>query len=188
MGKNKEISNQTKKNLIDAFWGIYEKKPLEKISVKEITSKAGYNRGTFYEYFIDVYDLLDQLENSLLPDLEEMPPLSFALDQPVLSMNLHLDLFDKNSKYYMILLGDHGDPSFATKIKNKIKDNLRLIQPVIKEQDKMEYILEFMLSAMIGVMVYWFRNGQNIPRETLMLLLSDFMNIGLKDYVEKTGI
>lgn len=46
----------------------------EKITVKDITNKAGYNRGTFYEYFTDVYDVLNYIEDSLIPTLEELPP------------------------------------------------------------------------------------------------------------------
>ena len=47
---------QTKENLVEAFWTLYKDKPLEKITVKEITDKAGYNRGTFYSYFKDTYE------------------------------------------------------------------------------------------------------------------------------------
>jgi len=62
MKKQPELTAQTKENLIEAFWQIYCEKGLGKITVKEITAKAGYNRSTFYEYFTDVYDVLDQIE------------------------------------------------------------------------------------------------------------------------------
>ena len=74
MNKQPEVTAQTKQNLIDAFWSLYCEKRIEKITVKEITQMAGYNRGTFYEYFTDVYDVLDQIELSLVPTLNELPP------------------------------------------------------------------------------------------------------------------
>ncbi len=40
------------------------KKPIEKISIRELTDTAGYNRTTFYNYFSDIYDVLDYIENS----------------------------------------------------------------------------------------------------------------------------
>ncbi|QNO15346.1 TetR/AcrR family transcriptional regulator [Alkalicella caledoniensis] len=73
MNKRTEITAQTKQNLMDAFWNLYCEKRIEKITVKEITNKAGYNRGTFYEYFTDVYNVLDEIENSLIPSLDELP-------------------------------------------------------------------------------------------------------------------
>lgn len=48
----------TRENLIEAFWELYKDKPIEKITVKEITNRAGYNRGTFYAYFKDTYEVL----------------------------------------------------------------------------------------------------------------------------------
>ena len=37
---------------------MIETKPLEKISVQEVTGKAELNRQTFYYHFDDIYDLL----------------------------------------------------------------------------------------------------------------------------------
>ena len=58
MKKQPQITAQTKQNLIEAFWSLYCEQRIEKITVKDITNKAGYNRGTFYEYFTDVYAVL----------------------------------------------------------------------------------------------------------------------------------
>ena len=64
--KQPEITAQTKRNLQDAFWALYAEKPIAKISIKEITDRAGYNRGTFYLYYKDVYDILGRIEQELL--------------------------------------------------------------------------------------------------------------------------
>ena len=48
MNKQPEITAQTKQNFVDAFWELYKKYSIEKITVKQITDKAGYNRATFY--------------------------------------------------------------------------------------------------------------------------------------------
>ena len=48
MKKQPHITEQTKNNLRIAFWSLYAQKPIEKISIKEITELAGYNRGTFF--------------------------------------------------------------------------------------------------------------------------------------------
>ena len=51
MGKYEEVSARTRQNLMDAFWELYCEKRIEKITVREITAKAGYNRGTFMNTF-----------------------------------------------------------------------------------------------------------------------------------------
>ena len=51
MKKQPQITEQTKDNLRSAFWTLYSSKPIDKITIKEITDLAGYNRGTFYLYY-----------------------------------------------------------------------------------------------------------------------------------------
>ena len=41
MNKRPELTEQTRRNLRTAFWSLYTQKPLEKISVREITALAG---------------------------------------------------------------------------------------------------------------------------------------------------
>ena len=52
--KNPQLTQQTVKRLKEAFWKLYGTKPIEKISVRQITELAGYNHATFYLYFSSV--------------------------------------------------------------------------------------------------------------------------------------
>ena len=51
MKKQPQVTAITRQNIADAFWELYKTKPMEQITVKDVIAKAGYNRGTFYEYF-----------------------------------------------------------------------------------------------------------------------------------------
>ena len=68
MKKQPQITEQTKLALKTAFWELYTQKPLEKITIKDITDTAGYNRGTFYLYYKDVYDIFTQVKDELLKE------------------------------------------------------------------------------------------------------------------------
>lgn len=75
----------------------------------------------------------------------------------------------------MVLLGDNGDPAFAAKIKNNIKEKLKKQLLTVGDYSlEVDYVL-FILSAMIGVLTYWFRNGEDISKERLILLIYDLM-------------
>lgn len=189
MNKQPEVTAQTRKNLVDAFWALYCEKRIEKITVKEITQKAGYNRGTFYEYFTDVYDVLEQIEESLVPAVHELPPISMLNENIGMPLDMFMTLYEQNSKYYSVLLGDNGDPAFASKLKNSTK-------PVIKQAflnksniDPVEFdfILEFVLSAMIGIMSHWFRKDKILPAEDLVSLMYDLMENGVMKRITKNS-
>ena len=70
MKKQPQQTAQTRKKLMDSFWKLYCDDGIDRVTVGAVAKDAGYNRGTFYEYFTDVYDLLDQLEDELLGELE----------------------------------------------------------------------------------------------------------------------
>lgn len=178
MNKQPAITEQTKKNLIESFWSFYSHKKIEQITVKEISEKAGYNRGTFYEYFVDVYDVLEQIENALIPGVDELPPIENpASDIGIIQLDMFMKLYEKNNSYYAVLLGENGDPAFASKLKKAVKpiirDSFRLHDISPTEAD---YILEYILSAMIGIMGYWFNENKSLPAERLISLIYDLMD------------
>jgi AcrR family transcriptional regulator len=181
MNKQPEITAQTRQNLIDAFWSLYCENKIEKISVKEITLKAGYNRGTFYEYFIDVYDVLEQIENSLIPTTSEFPPVTAPTGTIDMPLHMFIKLYEQNSKYYTVLLGEKGDPSFAGKLKLAVKPVIKniLMKMPCPNHIEIDYILEYMLSSMIGIMSYWFQQNKSLPAERVIALMYELMDNGV---------
>lgn len=163
---------------MESFWSFYSRNKIEQITVKEIAEKAGYNRGTFYEYFVDVYDVLEQIEHALIPGADELPPIENpAGDQGIIRLDMFIKLYEKNHKYYAVLLGENGDPAFASKLKKAVKpiirDSFRLLDVSPIETD---YVLEYMLSAMIGILGYWFKENKSLPAERLISLIYDLMD------------
>ena len=71
MKKQPQITEKTRQTFVEVFCELYSQKPIEKISIQEIANKSGYNRSTFYQYFTDIYELLDSVENDLLNDIKE---------------------------------------------------------------------------------------------------------------------
>ncbi|MZP30614.1 TetR family transcriptional regulator [Heliobacterium undosum] len=187
MNKQPEATAQTRQNLIDAFWSLYGEKRIEKITVKEITARAGYNRGTFYEYFQDVYDVLAQIEQSLIPSMDELPPITMQNQQMGMPLDLFLNLYEQNSKYYAVLLGDKGDPAFASMLKNATKPAIKQALAETHDIDPIEldFILEYVLSAMIGIMSYWYRRDKALPAEDLIGLMHDLMENGVTKRLSK---
>lgn len=68
--KQPEVTAETKQNIMEAYWELYTSDVQGRITVKMITDRAGYNRGTFYAHFLDMEDLQSQIEDELLPSEE----------------------------------------------------------------------------------------------------------------------
>ncbi|MFC4713523.1 TetR/AcrR family transcriptional regulator [Planococcus dechangensis] len=181
MKKNSAVAAQTKQNLTDAFWDIYCNKRIEKITIKEVTVKAGYNRSTFYEYFTDVYDVLEQLEDTLISKLQELPVQQLSSTDSAFSFEALINVYVQHSKYLAVLLGDHGDPAFQAKTKRSMKPLMKevLLKQGAKDDFELDYTLEYALSAMIGVLSYWFNQEHAPPLENLMELLGRLSTEGV---------
>ena len=60
----------TQKVIKDTFLDLLETKDIKKITVSEICEKADINRATFYRYYLDVYDLLDKIQEEFVNELK----------------------------------------------------------------------------------------------------------------------
>ena len=60
----------TQKVIKEAFIDLLEAKDIKKITVSEICEKCDINRATFYRYYLDVYDLLDKIEEDFVNEVK----------------------------------------------------------------------------------------------------------------------
>ena len=67
-GSSMHTSLITKKRIAKAFALLLEKKEFDKISVSNIMELSGIRRQTFYNYFLDIFDLIEWI---LKTDLQE---------------------------------------------------------------------------------------------------------------------
>ena len=115
--KKEGAKKETREALITAFWKLYREKSIEKITVGEIAAAAGYNRSTFYEYFYDVPDVLQHIENGIVEDMQFGIP-----DDDRLPMDEVVATFERNADALSVLLGEHGDFSFFFLIRKRMRD------------------------------------------------------------------
>jgi AcrR family transcriptional regulator len=167
MKKHPEVTAITRQNLIEAFWILYRQKRIDKITVKDITTIAGYNRGTFYEYFTDVYDVLAQIELKLLPTVDRLPLLELQDNgkNHDNAFNSFFKFYEENSGYLTVLLGENGDPSFLPKMKKTVIPIIKqgLLEKGAKDNFELDALIEYNISAMLGIFNLWFTARDRPP-------------------------
>ena len=144
-------SEQTQKRIIYNFLDLINTKKWDKITVKEICQKTDITRGTFYQYFTNTEELMEELQNELLEDLTKryrrLPnPLPAAY--PIERFNEKFDYnaperlycwfaFCKRHKHKMqVLLNEkNGDIEFI----KKLKDILNAEINIMMDADGMPY-------------------------------------------------
>lgn len=173
MGKKPLQSAATRQKLIDAFWELYTVKGIEQISVKEITDSAGCNRGTFYLHFKDVYDLLNQIEDSLfpeglLPQDEEDGCGPLTVRQMIEKM---VFCYEQHSRYITVLLGGHGDPRFAYRLKEHYQTILELLPPAgDMDETSRRFFFEYCCGGIQAMISFWLNTNPRLSVEDFILL------------------
>lgn len=197
MEQESQRVTETKDRIRNAFFELYAEKKIDRISIKEITDKAQLNRGTFYVYYKDIYDLLEKTEDELISELimkirDLIPRILREEDlDPFLPP---LEFYQRYSKFLKVLLGTNGDPNFIHKIKTILKKTLRemLKKEHIPEVENMEYMMEFVASAQIGIISHWLANDMALPINELGEMIKQVILHGpvgyLKMQMEKQNI
>ena len=176
MRKQPQVTEQTRANLRQAFWELYAEKPVEKISVREITDRAGYNRATFYLYYHDVYELLEEIEATVLGNIERLVNERLLKGEKLefsQHMSLILRLAQRSRDYTRVLLGPHGDPAFSDRLKEIISplvDRFFLPEAELDEQAR-RVVREFYLSGILATIRTWTAEEDPMPIDQLIQLV-----------------
>lgn len=113
---------RTRKSIVNAFIELRAKKPLEKITVRELSELAFINKATFYQHYRDIYDLSEQLESEAIENvLASMPHPEWLISDPSVGFRELTEVIISQSGLFSILFSD----SRRTNLINKLEQGLR---------------------------------------------------------------
>ncbi|MFK5220647.1 TetR/AcrR family transcriptional regulator [Lactobacillus helveticus] len=124
--------HSTQDRIIDGLIQCIKEKPVREITNKDIYTKAEVTYQTFFRYYSDKNELLDDLENTLISELRT----AFKKDRDILTKLKHtpnkdemltltdptfrhiFSFCDANKKILRVLLSQNGDLLFVRKLQN----------------------------------------------------------------------
>lgn len=182
MKKQSSITVATRQSLIDAFWELYEKKRIEQIRIREITDLAHYHRGTFYEYFVDIYDLLEQEEEAVINKIVELSPLlqEENVDDVVSQVAA---FYEANGRHLTLLIGENGDPNFIYKLKKAVYPRLLQFKK-LPDNKEMEIVFEFIINGLVMTFCKWQTDDDELPLKEYMQIIHLLMEQGIVKTLE----
>ncbi len=190
MKKQPEVTAATRQGFIDAFWTLYKEKGIEKITVSEITKISRNNRSTFYHYFLDVYDLLEHIENKLLEDINRDLTSAFGcVADEISSSDVFKILFSRITPVFrkyeeklFVLIGSHGDPNFSGMLRKRMKENLLAFQVLLDDTEHIDYIINFIYCSIIGMVGFWYEREHDISEEEFIKIVPNLTTYGVLGY------
>ena len=178
---------RTQQVIRDALVELIEEKGFEAMTVKDITTRARINRGTFYAHYQDKYDLMAKCEEEIMVRLSKLvkktvpsvtaemrhSPPRLATYPLVIAI---FEFLNEHSRFMKAALGPKGDMTFQTRFKDFFRETMLGKSPdvLINEEECLvpaKYFATYVGSAHIGVVQQWLESGrQESPEEMARIL------------------
>ena len=156
MQKQPEITEATRKNILDSFWILFQYTPLDKITAGKLSEQAGIHRSSFYRYFSDMYEVFDAFQLELLENLSH--DTKAVLDTTDISLPLYTEktadiLLIYADKLYRLL--NYSDCNFKSKLIKNISINVKSMLPSTTHSD---YVVSLVISIMLSNFNFWYEH------------------------------
>lgn len=175
---------KTKQVLRQSFASLLAEKPLEDITVKELTERADINRGTFYYHYKDIYDLKDQIERELFDEFVAVID-GYGVDNLRRELrSVMTDVFrflQRNKEFGTIISAYKTDSLFFAWVRSEIfRRGLSEWQRIYGFQDSIQwdYYLDFVVAGCVTMLQSWIQKGMRESPEEMGALSERFILYG----------
>ncbi|WOS95528.1 TetR/AcrR family transcriptional regulator [Nosocomiicoccus massiliensis] len=175
---------RTKESIKNSFLELMKEKEFEKITVKDITTRARINRGTFYIHYLDKYDLMKQMQEKVIEEMtqaERNNILDIAnkkdtMTHPINGVIAVFKYVETNEKIFSAMLGQQGDLSFQSTIKDFMWKKFFNEQSdlLFDENESLvpkNILIAYISSAHLGVIQQWLNSGMKKSPEKMAKIL-----------------
>ena len=176
---NRSVRN-TKRRLREGLLSLMEEKPINEISVKELTELVDVNRGTFYFHYQDIYDLLRDMEQDFFENfdrtLSENKPTLDEDGFPILDAEgapyLHavFSFIDQNRDFCRIMLSPRGDMQFVELVKHRVDSQCRFFWQILApgaDEERRGMYNAFLINGLIGLIQEWVNDRRDLSVESI---------------------
>lgn len=170
---NTQGANEIDVLLAESFKKIARTRPIEKITIREITDEAGVIRPTFYNHFQDKYELLEWIIKRELID-----PIEPLLDNGMLKEALILPLttMEKDKAFYTRAVNLEGQNSFQDTLKKAIAEmalsrlNRKKIDALLPYKNWLtaERVADYFSAALCYAIIEWVKDDMRVPMNELV--------------------
>lgn len=167
-------------------------KEVSQISVKELTQRADVNRSTFYLHYLDIYDMLEQMENEFVGRVkgffcDYFNPLPTS---PPITLFLQISQWlERDKEYYVKLLRGTAAAQLLEKLRVQIVDEfLHILNTIFQEENSLDLRtrVNFIVSGTIGVLHMWVTEENTGSLPELSRTIEDLLENGsIQDYPQK---
>lgn len=190
----KEIKNKkedqrsliTKRMIKEAFYGLLQKEDISKINVKKLCEEASINRGTFYLYYKDIYDLKDSLIDEYIDKLQtSLLPIIYMKKEELTDREMIktiLKVLKDNDVMTKAILNKNLGPSIIDRLVEVGKIVTLNIYPKVfntKDMTEFETYYNFVSNGAMAIIIDWIKKDFNEDVDSMSKKLEKLLKASL---------
>lgn len=181
----------TQRVIKETFIDLLEVKDIKKITVSEICEKCDINRATFYRYYLDVYDLLDKIEEDFVNEVKAASLSNTQYTVGSFARDL-LNAFAKNKDLAKVLFYTNNNSTnflndIMTLAYEKCKEKWQKDIPSLSDED-VEYATSYIFNGALGVINYWISNDFDKSVDEISQIIEQLSYFGTNRFIYKKRV
>ena len=171
------MSQTTKRALEASLKKLLLKKPLNKITINDITEDCGVNRMTFYYHFKDIYDLVDWIMVEDAAKAQEgksfetwseafLDILNEIRDNKALVQNVYRSISREQVEQYLYKMLDPTLHNFIDREATALS---------VQDADR-QFVIDFYKYALVGMVLEWIRKDMKTEPEVMTKRLNTMLH------------
>lgn len=144
---------------------LMEEYALEEITIKMICAYSGINRSTFYVYFIDKYDLFDQIQNYHMKHYQQLLEYMYLHFDDIRHDNQKLLQFfriiftyiKRYKRFFHAIFVSHPQRTYVLEL---VRLTYNSYEKMLRDYTKLEqqiYFAQYLIGGQLGVVHAWLR-------------------------------
>ena len=168
----------------NALLEILEEKHLDSISVTEVCERADVNRGTFYKYYRDIYELYDMIENQFVNNLRDLLSETSEQGSDDLFMKVTM-MIQSNRAFVRPRYRGEGSARLLGKLLAIVLPGMTDVvlarRPDLSNEEA-HYLGEFVIGGCARMYEVWINDGMTLPANRMQQYISSFVGNSMQKH------
>ena len=183
-GEDVRVRDKTKKKIASSLMNLVEKKPIDKITITDITVNCDISRQVFYRYFLDKKDLINWIYEEDCGSVIYTGEERFSVKS---WLKYIIDILAEKKNFYMHAIKDDSSKTFEKLILNKTRYYLKKIikhKTKVELTKQLEFLVEMTARALVDMIILEIESEMPVKKEILLDWLMNGMSKEISDLVE----
>ncbi len=177
------VRDKTKKKIASSMMDLLKKKPIDKITITDITVNCDMSRQLFYRYFVDKYDLINWMYEEDCGSVIYTGEEKFSLESWIKYI---LDVIEEKKNFYIHAIQNDTEKIFEKLILDKTRfylSNIIKYKTSSELTKQLEFLIEMTARSLVDMIIFEIKNELPAKKEILLDWLMNGISKEIADLV-----